>query len=79
MAKFVLMFHGGETPEPPSPEVMDRWMAWFGTLGDAVIDMGAPFGDAATIASDGTPSPGPALTLRPAIRSLRHPIFMTPS
>ena len=30
MAKFVLMFHGGESPEEPSPEVMDRWMAWFG-------------------------------------------------
>ena len=58
MAKFVLMFHGGETPEQPSPEVMDRWMAWFATLGDAVIDMGSPFSGSATIASDGTPSPG---------------------
>jgi hypothetical protein len=37
---------------------MDRWMAWFGQLGDAVVDMGAPFGESATIASDGTPSPG---------------------
>jgi hypothetical protein len=58
MAKFVLMFHGGETPEEPSPAVMDRWMAWFGELGDAVVDMGAPFGPAATVASDGTPSDG---------------------
>ena len=58
MAKFVLMFHSGETPEEPSPEVMDRWMAWFGQLGDAVVDMGAPFGASATIASDGTPSEG---------------------
>jgi hypothetical protein len=58
MAKFVLLFHGGETPEQPSPEVMDRWMAWFGELGEAVVDMGAPFGAAATITSDGTPSPG---------------------
>jgi hypothetical protein len=58
MAKFVLMFHGGETPQEPSPEVMDRWMAWFGELGEAVVDMGAPFGESATIASDGTPSPG---------------------
>jgi hypothetical protein len=56
MAKCVLMFHGGETPEEPSPEVMDRWMAWFGKLGDAVVDMGAPFGASATIASDGTRS-----------------------
>jgi len=58
MAKFVLMFHGGETPEAPSPEVMERWMAWFGGLGSAVADMGAPFGAAATVASDGTPSEG---------------------
>jgi hypothetical protein len=58
MANFVLMFHGGETPEEPSPEVMDRWMAWFGALGDAVVDMGSPFGVAATIASDGTSSAG---------------------
>ena len=58
MSKFVLIFHGGETPEAPSPEVMDRWMAWFGELGEAVVDMGAPFGASATIASDGTPSPG---------------------
>ena len=58
MGKFVLMFHGGETPEAPSPEVMERWMAWFGGLGSAVADMGAPFGAAATVASDGTPSEG---------------------
>src|SRR5215470_7207232 len=58
MAKFVLMFHGGESSEEPSPEVMDRWMGWFGQLGDAVVDMGAPFGASATIASDGTPSEG---------------------
>jgi hypothetical protein len=58
MPKFVLMFHGGETSEEPSPEVMDLWMAWFGQLGDAVADMGAPFGASATIAPDGTPSEG---------------------
>ena len=58
MAKFVLMFHGGDTPEEPSPAVMDRWIAWFGELGDSVVDMGAPFGTTATIASDGTPSEG---------------------
>jgi hypothetical protein len=58
MAKFVLLFHGGETPDEPSPAVMEAWMAWFGELGDSVVDMGAPFGAAATIASDGTPSEG---------------------
>ena len=58
MARFVLMFHGGETPEEPTPEVMDRWMAWFGELGEAVVDMGSPFSTSVTIASDGTPSGG---------------------
>ncbi len=37
---------------------MDRWLAWFGELGEAIVDMGAPFAASATIASDGTPSPG---------------------
>ena len=58
MPKFVLLFHGGDTPDAPSPEVMDRWMAWFGELGEAVVDTGAPFGASATIASYGKPSPG---------------------
>ena len=58
MSKFILMFHGGDTPEQPSPEVMNLWMAWFGELGDSVVDMGAPFGAAATVASDGTSSDG---------------------
>jgi hypothetical protein len=58
MARFVLMFHGGETPEEASSEVMERWMAWFSELGAAVVDMGAPFGATATIASNGTPSEG---------------------
>src|SRR5262245_6883603 len=58
MAKFVLMFHGGETPEEPGPEVMDRWMAWFEQVGQAVVDMASPFGAAATIPSDGTPREG---------------------
>jgi hypothetical protein len=80
MAKFVLMFHGGETSEEPSSEVMDRWMAWFGELGEAVVDMGAPFGATATIASDGTPSEGRAgRTRRMATRSSRQPIFTMPS
>lgn len=58
MAKFVVMFHAGDSPQEPTPAVMDRWMAWFGELGDAVVDTGAPFAGSATISSDGTPSPG---------------------
>jgi hypothetical protein len=58
MSHFVLMFHGGETPVEPSQAEMERWMAWFGELGDAVVSTGSPFGASATITSDGTPSEG---------------------
>lgn len=58
MSKFVLMFHPGESPEEPSPEVMDRWMAWFSELGDSIADMGSPFSSAATVSSDGTSTEG---------------------
>jgi hypothetical protein len=59
MARFVLMFHGGETPDKATPEVIDRWIAWFNALGESVVvDLGSPFAAAATIASDGTPSEG---------------------
>lgn len=77
-ARFVLVFHGGETPEEPSQAVMERWMAWFGELGEAVVDMGAPFGASATIASDGTPSDGRGRTRRRVIPSLRQPDFTMP-
>jgi hypothetical protein len=58
VSKFVLIFHGGESPEEPSQEVMDRWMAWFGELGDSIADLGSPFGAAATVASDGISTEG---------------------
>jgi hypothetical protein len=58
MARFVLMFYAGPSRQAPTDETMARWMAWFGELGSAVIDTGSPFGAAATIASDGTPSEG---------------------
>jgi hypothetical protein len=58
MARFVLTFHAGKTPQAPTDEVMARWMAWFGQLGSAVVDMGSQFGATATIASDGSPSEG---------------------
>jgi hypothetical protein len=61
MANFVLVYEGG-TPIGDSPEeqkqVMDAWMGWFGALGTAVVDGGAPFGPSSTIAPDGSISNG---------------------
>jgi len=57
MANFLLVYKGG-TPPGDSPEaqkqVMDAWMSWFGALGPAVVDGGAPFGPSASIGPDGS-------------------------
>jgi hypothetical protein len=56
MAKFVLAYRGGSGMAPPEEQqaVMEAWMSWFGTLGDAVVDPGAPFGSSGSVASDGS-------------------------
>ena len=47
MAKFIYLYSGGQMA-PSSPEegkkLMDAWMAYFGKLGDKILDMGAPLG-----------------------------------
>lgn len=55
MAKFVLIYKGGSMGETPEEQQkgMEAWMNWFGTLGPAVVDGGAPFAASSTIASDG--------------------------
>jgi hypothetical protein len=60
MAKYVLVYVGGSQPasEEEGQAVMDAWMAWFGTLGDAVIDGGNPFGAGVSIAPGGAVSDG---------------------
>ena len=60
MAKFTLVYHGGGMAEGEEAQkaVMDAWFAWFGELGEAIVDPGAPFGPSATVSSDGSSSEG---------------------
>ena len=53
MPRFVFIYHGGATPasEAEGRKVMAAWTAWFGTLGKAVIDAGAPFGPSSTVSA----------------------------
>lgn len=46
MGKFVLAYTGGAMEQSPEAQqqAMAAWGAWFGQLGDAVVDAGAPFG-----------------------------------
>lgn len=54
MGKYVLAYRGGSMPETPEAQqaVMAAWGAWFGSLGDAVADGGAPFGSSTAVGGD---------------------------
>ena len=54
MGKYVLAYKGGGMPETEEEQkqVMDAWMAWFGGLGDSVVDVGNPFGPSAALGAD---------------------------
>jgi hypothetical protein len=56
MAKFVYAYTGGQPAETPEAQeqAMQQWGAWFGTLGDAVADVGNPFGASKTVKSGGS-------------------------
>lgn len=66
MAKFVLVYTGGgsmgDTPEEQQ-KMMEDWMNWFGSLGEAVVDGGSPFGPSCTISSNGSVRDGGAAGL----------------
>jgi hypothetical protein len=56
MANFVLAYKGGSMAETPEAQeaAMKAWMDWFGALGSAVVDGGAPFGPSTAVQSDGS-------------------------
>jgi len=58
MAKYLLVYHGGSTPESEEAvaKVMDEWGKWFGGMGAAVVDGGNPVGMSSTVNSDGSVS-----------------------
>jgi hypothetical protein len=60
MAKFVYVYAGGQMAQTPEAQeqAMQKWGAWFGTLGDSVADMGNPFGASTTVKSGGSASGG---------------------
>src|SRR3954453_20605273 len=60
MTKFLLTYHGGSMAQTPEAQEasMAAWGAWFGQLGDAVVDGGAPTAASATVAADASVSEG---------------------
>ncbi len=64
MAKYVLTYHGefaGMPEDPAAMEaVMQEWGAWYGSIGEALVDGGAPFGESSAVAPDGSSTASPA-------------------
>ena len=56
MGKYVLAYRGGGMAGTPEEQeaAMAVWGAWFGSLGAAVVDGGAPFGASAAVGGDVT-------------------------
>lgn len=59
MAKFLLVYHGGGDGAP-SDEEMAAWGGWFETLGNAVVDGGAPIAETKTLSPDSVADGGGA-------------------
>jgi hypothetical protein len=64
MSKYVLAYRGGSMADTPEAQQasMEAWGAWFGRLGEAATDWGAPFGPSITVSSTGA-APGGAAEL----------------
>jgi hypothetical protein len=64
MANFVLAYKGGgmAATEEEQAAAMTAWGAWFGSLGSAVVEAGAPFSASATVTNDKSVGNGGTLT-----------------
>ena len=62
MPKYLFAYHGGTRPENEADiaKEMERWGAWFATMGAAVVDGGAPVGPSKTISGAGVADNGGA-------------------
>jgi hypothetical protein len=62
MAKFVLIYTGGggmsAAPEERD-QIMAAWGAWYGRMGSAIVDGGAPFGASKHLKTTGSVEDGP--------------------
>ena len=56
MGNYVFAYTGGSMAATPEEQEasMQAWGQWFGTLGDAVVEGGAPFGPSTAVHADGS-------------------------
>ena len=60
MPEFIFAYHGGGMPDTPEEgaKVMAAWQAWYGAMGDAVVNGGAPVGMSKTVTNSGVADDG---------------------
>jgi hypothetical protein len=60
MSKFAFIYSGGAMAQTPEEQqaAMQAWTDWFATLGDAVVEIGNPFGASTSVSGGGVTSPG---------------------
>jgi hypothetical protein len=63
--KYVFIYSGGTAPknEAEGKAMMDAWMAYFGKIGPAIVDGGAPFAPGAKLVGKGQASHATGYTI----------------
>jgi len=59
MARYIMIYKGEATDtadmtEEQAGEVMAKWGAWMGKVGNALVDVGSPFGEGVSVIDDGS-------------------------
>jgi hypothetical protein len=64
MAKYVLAYKGGAMAQTDAEReaAMATWGSWFGSLGQAVVDAGNPFGASTSLSANGSAGNSGSLT-----------------
>ncbi len=65
MAKYVMVYKGGAMAQTDAEReaVMAAWGQWFATLGQAIVEVGNPFGPSLSVSNGGTVSDGASSAL----------------
>ena len=60
MPNFMFAYHGGSAPQSPeeAEKVMAEWNAWFGSIGNGVVEPGNPVGLSKTVSVSGIADDG---------------------
>ena len=67
MARFMMVYKGDATDMADMTQeqmegVMEKWAIWMGNVGEALTDLGTPFGPGTSVVDDGTSGVAASLT-----------------